>query len=71
MTQYCGRCGGIFSEKMSVEYGDDDKPYHSYCAYAKWKEERQRMEDDFNKRRKVGDQSSNSTLNLSEKTYGK
>ena len=59
MTQYCGRCGGIFNEKMSVEYGEDGKPYHAYCAWANWKEQRQRMEDDFNQRRKERDISTN------------
>ena len=70
MTQYCDKCGGIFNEKMTVEYGENGKPLHAYCAWRIWKEQRQKLEDDFNQRREVV-QSSNSTLNLSEKTYGK
>ena len=53
MTEYCGRCGGIFTSKMTVERGEEGKAYHAYCAWANWKDSQKKLEEDYNKRKEL------------------
>ena len=61
MKPYCDRCGGIFAKDMTVHEGENGERWHYYCAWKIWKEQLE----------KEVVQSRNSTLILSEKTYGK